>query len=179
MILADLRIEWSVHLPLIIHSAVLGLDSTRTLFYEHCKQLLMNVIVAYTRTLVPIRDVAAVLLANQLSTSQPSLTSSSIKLGSVSSRFGTISSQSTMVITDQTPLTNTTSSSSTVDSRADTPALSTMIGSGGGCSTPSLANRQLIERVLLHDAETDRFQSLPELVVALTVCLSDKYVYAI
>lgn len=37
-------VDWSVHLPLLLHMAILGLDHTRPLVSEHCKQLLLNLL---------------------------------------------------------------------------------------------------------------------------------------
>ena len=47
MLLTDLllycaEIDWTVHLPLILHLAFLGLDNPRPLIHEHCKKLLLN-----------------------------------------------------------------------------------------------------------------------------------------
>jgi len=38
-------VDWSVHLPLVLHMAILGLDHSRSLVSEHCKQLLLNLLV--------------------------------------------------------------------------------------------------------------------------------------
>jgi hypothetical protein len=38
------EVDWSVHLPLVLHMAILGLDHTRPLVSEHCKQLLLNLL---------------------------------------------------------------------------------------------------------------------------------------
>jgi len=39
------EVDWSVHLPLVLHMAILGLDHSRSLVSEHCKQLLLNLLV--------------------------------------------------------------------------------------------------------------------------------------
>ncbi|XP_073975779.1 microtubule binding protein furry isoform X3 [Rhodnius prolixus] len=38
-------VEWSIHLPLMLHILFLGLDHSRTLVHQHCKQLLMNLLI--------------------------------------------------------------------------------------------------------------------------------------
>ena len=38
------EVDWSVHLPLILHMSILGLDHNRCLVSEHCKQLLLNLL---------------------------------------------------------------------------------------------------------------------------------------
>lgn len=38
-------IDWTLHLPLMLHILLLGLDHTRVIVREHCKQLCMNLLV--------------------------------------------------------------------------------------------------------------------------------------
>lgn len=38
-------VDWSVHVPLMLHMLFLGLDHSRALVHEHCKQLLLNLLV--------------------------------------------------------------------------------------------------------------------------------------
>jgi carbon monoxide dehydrogenase subunit G len=38
------EVNWSVHLLLVLHMAILGLDLTRPLVSEHCKQLFLNLL---------------------------------------------------------------------------------------------------------------------------------------
>ena len=51
MILSELvleihsEVDWSEHLPLMLHVALLGLDLMRPLVYEHSKALLANLVV--------------------------------------------------------------------------------------------------------------------------------------
>uniref|UniRef100_A0A1B6DZ54 Protein furry n=1 Tax=Clastoptera arizonana TaxID=38151 RepID=A0A1B6DZ54_9HEMI len=40
--IADL--DWSIHVPLMLHILFLGMDHSRTLVHEHCKQLLLNLL---------------------------------------------------------------------------------------------------------------------------------------
>ena len=40
-------IDWTTHLPIILHMAILGLDHTRCLIHEHCKKLLVNLLMLY------------------------------------------------------------------------------------------------------------------------------------
>ncbi|XP_078324716.1 protein furry-like isoform X6 [Crassostrea virginica] len=44
LVLDGLEIDWSAHLPLMLHIIFLGLDHTRAMVYEHCKKLLENLI---------------------------------------------------------------------------------------------------------------------------------------
>jgi len=50
MLLTDLvvdmaELDWSIHVPLILHIVFLGLDHTRSLVHEHCKALLLNLLI--------------------------------------------------------------------------------------------------------------------------------------
>ncbi|XP_021378295.1 protein furry-like isoform X2 [Mizuhopecten yessoensis] len=42
LVLDGLEIDWSAHLPLMLHVIFLGLDHMRGMVYEHCKKLLEN-----------------------------------------------------------------------------------------------------------------------------------------
>ncbi|XP_066250595.1 protein furry isoform X1 [Euwallacea similis] len=45
-ILVDgIEIDWAIHVPLMLHILFLGLDHTRSIVYQHCKQLLTNLLV--------------------------------------------------------------------------------------------------------------------------------------
>ncbi|ESO93945.1 hypothetical protein LOTGIDRAFT_105090, partial [Lottia gigantea] len=44
LVLDGLEIDWSPHLPLMTHVIFLGLDHGRPLVYEHCKKLLINLL---------------------------------------------------------------------------------------------------------------------------------------
>lgn len=49
MLLKDLPsdsmdIDWSIHMPLMLHIALLGMDHSRLLVHQHCKQLLLNLL---------------------------------------------------------------------------------------------------------------------------------------
>lgn len=37
-------LDWPIHVPLMLHILFLGLDHSRTLVHEHCKQLLLNLL---------------------------------------------------------------------------------------------------------------------------------------
>jgi hypothetical protein len=37
-------VDWSIHVPLMLHILFLGLDHNRPLVHEHCKQLLLNLL---------------------------------------------------------------------------------------------------------------------------------------
>ena len=38
-------VDWSVHIPLMLHIIFLGLDNSRELIYKHCHQLLLNLLI--------------------------------------------------------------------------------------------------------------------------------------
>jgi hypothetical protein len=38
-------VDWSVHIPLILHITFLGLDNSRELVYGHCRQMLLNLLI--------------------------------------------------------------------------------------------------------------------------------------
>ncbi|XP_059089513.1 protein furry-like isoform X3 [Tigriopus californicus] len=38
-------VDWSVHVPLMLHIIFLGLDNSRELVYKHCQQLLLNLLI--------------------------------------------------------------------------------------------------------------------------------------
>ena len=38
-------VDWSVHIPLMLHIIFLGLDNSRELVYKHCQQLLLNLLI--------------------------------------------------------------------------------------------------------------------------------------
>ncbi|XP_026809010.1 protein furry isoform X2 [Rhopalosiphum maidis] len=40
----SLDIDWSIHMPLMLHIALLGMDHSRSLVHQHCKQLLLNLL---------------------------------------------------------------------------------------------------------------------------------------
>ncbi|XP_025086109.1 protein furry homolog isoform X4 [Pomacea canaliculata] len=44
LVLDGLEVDWSPHLPLMLHIIFLGLDHSRGLVYEHCKKLLQNLL---------------------------------------------------------------------------------------------------------------------------------------
>lgn len=44
LVLDGLDIDWTPHLPLILHIVFLGLDHMRSLVYEHCKKLFLNLL---------------------------------------------------------------------------------------------------------------------------------------
>uniref|UniRef100_A0A5S6QGF4 Protein furry-like protein-like n=1 Tax=Trichuris muris TaxID=70415 RepID=A0A5S6QGF4_TRIMR len=47
VVLADMDVDWSVHLPLMLHISFLGLDHSRAMVNNHCKQLLVNLAALY------------------------------------------------------------------------------------------------------------------------------------
>ena len=49
MLIADLIVDcevvdWTAHLPLMLHIIFLGVDNSRPLIHEHCKKLLLNLL---------------------------------------------------------------------------------------------------------------------------------------
>lgn len=51
MLLADIvvdgipEVDWTLHVPIMLHILFLGLDHTRPIVRDHCKQLLLNLLV--------------------------------------------------------------------------------------------------------------------------------------
>ncbi|KAJ8924572.1 hypothetical protein NQ315_000721 [Exocentrus adspersus] len=45
IVVDGIDIDWTVHVPLMLHILFLGLDHTRPLVYQHCKQLLLNLLI--------------------------------------------------------------------------------------------------------------------------------------
>lgn len=45
VIVDGVDMDWSIHVPLMLHIVFLGMDHTRPLVHEHCKQLLLNLLV--------------------------------------------------------------------------------------------------------------------------------------
>ncbi|XP_969290.2 protein furry [Tribolium castaneum] len=45
VVVDGIELDWTVHVPLMLHILFLGLDHTRPLVYQHCKQLLLNLLV--------------------------------------------------------------------------------------------------------------------------------------
>lgn len=45
VVIDGIDIDWAVHVPLILHILFLGLDHTRPLVHQHCKQLLLNLLI--------------------------------------------------------------------------------------------------------------------------------------
>ncbi|XP_022655915.1 protein furry-like isoform X2 [Varroa destructor] len=46
MVTAGISVDWSPHIPLLLHVAFLGLDNGKQLVYEHCRKLLLHLLVA-------------------------------------------------------------------------------------------------------------------------------------
>lgn len=45
VVIDGLELDWTIHVPLMLHVAFLGLDHTRPLVHTHCKQLLLNLLI--------------------------------------------------------------------------------------------------------------------------------------
>ncbi|XP_053400043.1 protein furry-like isoform X2 [Mercenaria mercenaria] len=63
LVLDGLEIDWSAHLPLMLHVIFLGLDHNKELVYEHCKKLLLNLMLLAANQDCP--EVARLLLSYQ------------------------------------------------------------------------------------------------------------------
>ncbi|KAK6173602.1 hypothetical protein SNE40_017022 [Patella caerulea] len=63
LVLDGLEIDWSPHLPLMLHVIFLGLDHSRPLVYEHCKKLLLNLLLLASSH--DHSDIARLLLENR------------------------------------------------------------------------------------------------------------------
>ncbi|OQR78358.1 protein furry-like [Tropilaelaps mercedesae] len=46
MVTAGISVDWSPHIPLLLHVAFLGLDNGKQLVHEHCRKLLLHLLVA-------------------------------------------------------------------------------------------------------------------------------------
>ncbi|KAM3968522.1 microtubule binding protein furry [Aphomia sociella] len=46
VVLDGVEIDWSIHVPLMLHIVFLGMDHTRWIVHQHCRQLLLNLVVA-------------------------------------------------------------------------------------------------------------------------------------
>ncbi|KAL3276200.1 hypothetical protein HHI36_020918 [Cryptolaemus montrouzieri] len=45
VVIDGLELDWTIHVPMMLHVAFLGLDHTRPLVHTHCKQLLLNLLI--------------------------------------------------------------------------------------------------------------------------------------
>ncbi|KAF2884642.1 hypothetical protein ILUMI_21529 [Ignelater luminosus] len=45
VVVDGLELDWTIHVPLMLHIVFLGLDHTRPMVYQHCKQLLLNLLI--------------------------------------------------------------------------------------------------------------------------------------
>ena len=45
LVIDGIAIDWTPHIPLMLHIIFLGLDHTRPIIHEHCKQLLLNLLI--------------------------------------------------------------------------------------------------------------------------------------
>lgn len=152
LVMADVEIEWSVHLPLMLHVAVLGLDNSRVLIHDHCKQLLINLIITHCSGIIPAKEVAKLLIAHNLG-SQISLASSrntATDSNSGTDGRGTVNSYASFLMTASSE------SSSTY---------------GSGIITQQVLPADVI---LQKDAYSVRFDSVNDLAMAITDFLGAK-----
>uniref|UniRef100_A0A915J263 Protein furry n=1 Tax=Romanomermis culicivorax TaxID=13658 RepID=A0A915J263_ROMCU len=66
LIVSDAEIEWTVHMPLLLHLSILGLDNNKQLVNDHCRQLLINLLIINSQHCSKTKDVALVLLSRSL-----------------------------------------------------------------------------------------------------------------
>nr|XP_023011562.1 protein furry [Leptinotarsa decemlineata] len=45
IVVDGIELDWTIHVPLMLHISFLGLDHNRPLVYQHCKQLLLNLLI--------------------------------------------------------------------------------------------------------------------------------------
>ncbi|XP_017780111.1 PREDICTED: protein furry isoform X2 [Nicrophorus vespilloides] len=45
VVVDGVEFDWTIHVPLMLHILFLGLDHTRSLVHQHCKQLLLNLLI--------------------------------------------------------------------------------------------------------------------------------------
>ena len=58
-------VDWSPHIPLMLHILFLGMDHSKAIVYEHCKQLLLNLLIVTTKHGDNL-NVARILLNNRI-----------------------------------------------------------------------------------------------------------------
>lgn len=72
MLLTDIVVDgvdldWAIHVPLMLHILFLGLDHTRPLVRDHCKQLLLHLLVCYLITKLSITKLTTAKIINLFS----------------------------------------------------------------------------------------------------------------
>lgn len=45
VVVDSIDVDWSMHMPLMLHILFLGMDQSRNLINQHCKQLLLNLLI--------------------------------------------------------------------------------------------------------------------------------------
>ena len=65
VITQDIHVDWTPHIPLMLHIIFLGMDHSKAIVYEHCKQLLLNLLVACCKHNDNL-TVARILLKNRI-----------------------------------------------------------------------------------------------------------------
>ncbi|KAH9507150.1 hypothetical protein DERF_011848 [Dermatophagoides farinae] len=65
VITQDIHVDWTPHIPLMLHIIFLGMDHSKPIVYEHCKQLLLNLLVACCKHEDNL-TVARILLKNRI-----------------------------------------------------------------------------------------------------------------
>lgn len=56
------EVDWTLHVPIMLHILFLGLDHTRPIVRDHCKQLLLNLLVNIDSILRSLRSASTCLL---------------------------------------------------------------------------------------------------------------------
>ena len=49
LVLADADIDWSVHMPQMMHMATLELDAARSIIHDHCMQIIVHMLIVHSR----------------------------------------------------------------------------------------------------------------------------------
>ncbi|VVC93782.1 unnamed protein product [Leptidea sinapis] len=70
VVLDGVELDWSIHVPLMLHIVFLGMDHTRWIVHQHCRQLLLNLLVAVAAHQDHL-TVARILLAARSAPLQP------------------------------------------------------------------------------------------------------------
>lgn len=65
IITQDIHVDWTPNIPLMLHIIFLGLDHSKMIVYEHCKQLLLNLLVVCCKHEDNL-SVARILLKNRI-----------------------------------------------------------------------------------------------------------------
>ncbi|CAH1777850.1 unnamed protein product [Owenia fusiformis] len=74
LVVDGLDVDWTAHLPLMLHVIFLGMDNPKSLVHEHCKTLLLNLLLVLARHGDDQIELTKVLLSNRNINNECSLT---------------------------------------------------------------------------------------------------------